>query len=271
MQKKVMRMQDAVSLVKEGQLLGIGGNSLYRNPSAFCFELARRGLKGLQLCGTSHGIASDVLCAVGSVEVVYFGFFGFELEYGLAPGMRKGCQEGKIRAMEGSCPAIAAALRGGAAGVPFVPVHGMSGSQLIAQSPEMFQIMESPFDWEKTVVIKSLTPDWAIIHVHEADEFGNARIDGSLFVDPLHTRAAKKTILTAEKIVPGKTFTDNPTLTGIPYFLVEVVVEAPGGAKPGCCYGLYDTVDAEGMKKYQQAVRDGTLADFLHDAARTGA
>ena len=52
--------------------------------------------------------------------------------------------------------------------------------------------MTSPFSDEKVVAVKALVPDWAVIHVHEADEFGNARIMGSVFQDILLTRAAKK-------------------------------------------------------------------------------
>jgi len=101
MEKKVMSLKDAVSLVKDGQMLGIGGNGLHRNPSVFCFDLARRGLKDLKLVAAAQGLASDSLCAADSVNEIYFGFFGFENEYGLAPGMRKGCQEGKIKPLEG--------------------------------------------------------------------------------------------------------------------------------------------------------------------------
>ena len=99
--KKVMSLQQAASLIKSGQKLSIGGNALHRNPTAFCFELATRGLKNLKLYGAAQGLASDVLCAAESVDEIAFGFFGFENEYGLAVGMRKGCQEQKIKALEG--------------------------------------------------------------------------------------------------------------------------------------------------------------------------
>jgi glutaconate CoA-transferase subunit A len=268
--KKIMGMQDAVKLVKDGQLLGIGGNSLHRNPNAFCFELAKCGLKGLTLCGTAHGVASDVLCAVGAVNKIYFGFFGFENEYGLAPGMRKGCQESKIKAMEGPCTAIIAALRAGSYGVPFMPVAGLWGSQLLEQLPDLFRVAKSPFNGKDVVLVNALAPDHAIIHVHEADEYGNARIFGSDFSDILHSRAAGKTIITAEKIVDTKTFQDNPKLTSIPHFLVEAVVKAPGGAKPGQCFGLYDVADPAGMKGYMRAVKDGTLSAYLTESTKVG-
>lgn len=100
--KKVMSMAEAVDLIKENQLLAMGGNALHRTPAAFAHCLARAKVGGLKVCGAAPGYASDVLCAVGCVDTIYFGFFGFENEYGLAAGMRKGCQSGQIRAIEGS-------------------------------------------------------------------------------------------------------------------------------------------------------------------------
>ena len=102
MKKKLVSMSAAVGMVRDGQMLGVGGNSLHRSPASFCHELAASGRSALTLVGAAPGYASDVLCAAGCVDRVYFGFFGFENEFGLAPGFRKGCQEGRIKAVEGS-------------------------------------------------------------------------------------------------------------------------------------------------------------------------
>lgn len=102
MLSKVKTMSEAVRLVQNGQMLGVGGNALHRTPAAFCHELAKLGRKELKGVGAAPGYAMDVLCAAESISEVYFGFFGFENEYGLAPGMRKGIQEGKIKTVEGS-------------------------------------------------------------------------------------------------------------------------------------------------------------------------
>ena len=102
MVNKVTSMSRAVQLIQDGQMLAIGGNSVHRTPAAFCHELAKLKRKGLKGSGVAPGYALDVLCAVGSIDEVYFGFFGFENEFGLAPGMRAGIQAGNIKAMEGS-------------------------------------------------------------------------------------------------------------------------------------------------------------------------
>jgi hypothetical protein len=80
----------------------------------------------------------------------------------------------------------------------------------------------------------------AIIHVHEADRLGNARIVGTTFEDILMVKAARRVILTAERVVEGDDFARAPENVSISGFMVDAVVEAPGGAWPGGCVGLYD-------------------------------
>ncbi|GIW04804.1 MAG: hypothetical protein KatS3mg059_1424 [Thermomicrobiales bacterium] len=50
---------------------------------------------------------------------------------------------------------------------------------------------------------RRLQPDVAILHVQEADPEGNARIWGTRFEDVLMAQAARRVILTAERIVDG--------------------------------------------------------------------
>jgi glutaconate CoA-transferase subunit A len=80
----------------------------------------------------------------------------------------------------------------------------------------------------------------AIIHVQQADQDGNSRIVGSVFEDHLMARAARRVIITAEQIVDRAAMAADPGSTTIPGFLVEAVVEAPRGAWPTSCAGLYE-------------------------------
>lgn len=143
-----------------------------------------------------------------------------------------------------------------------MPVGGMWGSDLVQQRPEFFQVMKSPFDGTEVVCVKALVPDYAIIHVQEADIYGNCRVLGPSFQDGLLARAAKKTIITAEHIVGTYRMQEEPKLTTIPYFLVEAVVELPGGAKPGICYPEYLEVEWPNHKAYQKAVKESKVPEF---------
>ncbi len=263
MKEKLMSLSQAAGLIKDGMLLAVGGNAMTRTPAIFFLELSRRPLKNLKVCGAAVGIAGDFLMAAGKLDTAYFGFFGLENEAGLSPGMRKAMEGGgQVKAMEGSCTAQIAGLRAGAYGVPFMPVGGLFGSDLVKLRPEYYQVMKSPFDGREVVCVNALVPDYAVIHVQEADKYGNARILGPEFQDILMTRAAKKTIITAEHIVGSYHFKNEPKLTSIPYFLVEAVVELPGGAKPGVCYPEYQTVDWPDHKEYQKAAKAGDIRQF---------
>ena len=75
-------------------------------------------------------------------------------------------------------------------------------------------------------------------------------------VSRMHSwRAAKKTIVTTERLVGTYRMQEEPKLTTVPHFLVEAVVVVPGGAKPGICYPEYQKVDDAGMKAYTKAVK----------------
>lgn len=143
-----------------------------------------------------------------------------------------------------------------------MPVAGMWGSDLVTKRPEFYSIMKSPFDGTEVVCVKALVPDYAIIHVQEADIYGNCRILGPSYQDALLARAAKKTIITTERIVGTYRMQEEPKLTAIPHFLVEAVVEMPGGARPGICYPEYLTVDWDNHKAYQKAVKAGEVPQF---------
>lgn len=267
---KLTSLTDAAQLIQDNQIISLSGNALHRNPAAFARELAGLKRKNLKILGAAHGYAADILCAVGSVAEIYFGFCGFENEYGLAPGIRKSIQEGTTKAVEGSCTAMIASLRGASYGLPFMGVGGLWGSDLVKTLPGFYRVMKSPFDETEVVCVKAIQPDWAIIHVQEADEYGNARILASEYQDILYTRAAKKTIITTEKIVSTAELQKEPKLTSIPHFLVEAVVLVPEGAKPGICYPDYETVDDSAMKSYINAVKNNTVDEYLQKQTQGG-
>jgi glutaconate CoA-transferase subunit A len=143
-------------------------------------------------------------------------------------------------------------LRAAAYGVPFEPIPGLKGTDLPAVAD--FRTVKDPWSGEEVYVVPALRPQWAILHVQEADPRGNARIYGSPGYDLLMAQAADQVILTAERIVPTAELARLPELTRITELNVTAVVEAPGGARPGDCAGCYD-VDADGVRRYLEAAR----------------
>lgn len=150
-----------------------------------------------------------------------------------------------------------------------MPVAGMFGGDLPAASD--FRTVRDPYSGQEVCVIPRIAPDWAVLHVHEADAEGNARVFGTPFWDRIMSRAADRLIVTAERIVPTAEFARQPELTLVPGFLVAAVVRAPGGAWPGSCWPDYP-IDEPAVRDYLAASRDpATLAGYLERTSRRDA
>lgn len=128
-------------------------------------------------------------------------------------------------------------------------MRGFKGSDIPERSG--IQTIDDPYTGETLHAIPALTPDWAIIHVQEANIDGDARILGPRYFDVEMTRAAKGVIITAEKIVSSEVFIEEPEMSVVPGFMVSAVVEAPGGALPCSCAHAYG-VDEDGMRRYME-------------------
>ena len=144
-----------------------------------------------------------------------------------------------------------------------MPVAGLHGSDLPAARG--FQTVADPYSDVNVYVVPALVPDVAILHVQEADAEGNGRIIGTRFEDVLMAQAARRVVLTAERITDGATFAEAPESVAIPSFLVDAVVAAPGGAWPFSCTPHYG-YDAAYLAAWVAAARDAeTAREFIAD------
>ncbi len=129
--------------------------------------------------------------------------------------------------------------------------------------------MTCPFTGEELVLLPALNPDVALIHVQRCDPYGNAQLDGLQFMDIDLAMAAKRVILTTERIVSNNQIRRTPDQTRIPFFAVEAVVEVPLGCAPHECYGLYEPFFPH-LDDYAEVSRDPVkgaqqyLADYYY-------
>ena len=150
--------------------------------------------------------------------------------------------------------------------MPFQPVAGLFGSDLPAASG--LKSVVDPYSGREVYAVPRLQPDWALLHVPEADDQGNARIYGTVFWDRIMARAAKGVILSAERIVPQEELARQPELTVVPGLFVKAVVEAPGGALPCSSTPDYD-IDRAGVEAYLRTVGDrAALTAYLDSMDR---
>src|SRR4051794_5346492 len=152
---------------------------------------------------------------------------------------------------------------------------GLTGSDVPARAG--FRTVADPYTGAECVAIPAIAPDWAIVHVQEADAAGNARIHGPRYDDVYVGRAARHLLVTTERLVEGSAFAEQPALTDFPAFLVDAVVVAPRGAWPTSCPQEYPADEAflaayvaaaQTEAGFQQFLRERVLSA---DAAAVGA
>lgn len=125
--------------------------------------------------------------------------------------------------------------------------------------------MADPYGSNQDVwVIPAISPDYAVIHVNEATEQGDARVLGTSHWDRIITRSAKRVLVITEKICSEDCFRQQPELTLIPHFMVEAIAVVPSGAWPGSCWPYYE-VDYPAVDRYLQGQRDN-LSNHLSEA-----
>ena len=128
-------------------------------------------------------------------------------------------------------------LQAGAQGLPFIGVRSFGGTEGFPQSGA--KLVTDPFSGKPVVLLPALNPDVSIIHVHQADVYGNARVFGTGISHVDCALASKKVIVSAEEIIETDEFRRDPARTSIPHFTVDAVVHAPFGAYPGTVQGRY--------------------------------
>ncbi|BFI74716.1 CoA transferase subunit A [Sulfurisphaera ohwakuensis] len=236
---KLISLEEGIKLVKEGETITISGMSFHRNPMGFIYELVKSGAKNLGFVDREPGFGLEILLKYGVVRRVRAPMVTLEW-FGIPPYFRRKVEQGEIEYLEDTCGAFIAGIRAGAFGVPFMPVKGIIGSDLVKLHEKVgsWKVIEDPFTNEKIVLVKAIIPDVAIIHVHKADEEGNVEILGPLYEDEYKAKAAKKVIITAEEIVPKSYFYGKRPTINAEY--VTAVIHLPRGAEPTSMFGLYD-------------------------------
>lgn len=263
MEDKTMGLSEAISrYVKDESFLVIGGFGQVRTPMAAIYEIIRQGKKNLTLAGKDACHDFDSLVASGSVSKVEVSYsFAQELR-GLAPASRRAAEKGEIKvAAEWSNAAYQTRLKAAASGLPWIPAYSMLGTDEFKVSAAM--TVEDPFTKRPICLVPACFPDVAIIHVHRCDIYGNAQIEGILAMDFELARAAKRLIITTEKIISDEEIRKEPWKTVIPYFYVDAVVEVPHGSHPTNMPNLY-YFDEEHMAEYMSTTRtpEGTKEYF---------
>jgi glutaconate CoA-transferase subunit A len=242
--------EDAVAGIKSGDTIIVGGFGTVNHPMCIIRALVRRKVKDLTVIGAATaGLEIDLLIGAGCVRKVIAGYIGAELHAPIGHCFRRAAEKGEIEVYETTEYLLYSQLEAAARGLGFMPWRGGVGTSI----PELnadYVPFNDPIHGEPYLAVPALHADWAILHVGQADVFGNGQHGGARFGDRLLSRAAERVILTAERIVPNSEIRRNPWATSVAY--ADVVVEAPYGAHPFASHGFY-VEDEEAIAEYVAA------------------
>jgi glutaconate CoA-transferase, subunit A len=246
---------DLASLVPDGALLAMPPD--YSMPAMEVVRgLIRRRSRKLRLLGVPVlGMCADLLIGAGCVAEVESSAVSLG-EAGLAPRFSEAVEKGEIVVRDATCPAVHTALQASEKGVPFMPLRGVLGSDLVGQRDD-WKVVENPM--KKTgsdpiLLVPAISPDIALFHARWADEAGNVWVGRRRELATI-AHAAKQTFVTFEELKPGDMLEDELLAPGvISATYVGATAPALRGAWPLGVAGVYDIDDAH-LALYARAAR----------------
>lgn len=249
----IVPLAQLVSAVEDGALLAVPKDSSGVAMAA-TRELVRREVRRLHLlCVPTGGIQADLLIGAGRVETLETSAVTLG-EFGNAPRFAAALRAGSIRMKDATCPAVYAALQAGEKGVPFMPLRGLLGTDVLSNRPD-WKVIDNPFQpGDAVVALPALRPDFALFHAPLADRFGNVFI-GRQRELMLMAHAAHQTLVTVESVAEGSLL-DDETMAGsvLPAIYVSGIAVAKRGAWPLALFGLYPD-DETALARYAAAAR----------------
>lgn len=240
--------------VPDGALLALPpDNSLA--PCAFARALVRRGARDLRLLGVPvSGWATDLLIGAGCVAQVQTSAVTLG-EAGPAPRFTAAVAAGTLEVLDATCPAIHTMLQAAEKGVPYMPLRGLLGSDVLAHRPD-WRVVQNPFSDapDPIVLLPALSPDVAVFHAVMADAHGNVWVGRRRELATL-AHASRRVLVTVERMVPGNLLDDERLAPGtISGAYIDDISVAERGAWP---LGLLDEypADAAHLRDYARAAR----------------
>ncbi len=256
----------AVALIRPGMTVAI--------PAEYCgvamaatAELIRQGTGNLHLVAVPQsGLQADVLIGAGMVTTMEAAAVTMG-ERGPAPRFVEAVKTGAITMKDATCPAIHAALQASEKGLPYLPLRGLLGTDVLVNRPD-WQVIDNPFGTDDPIVaLPAIRPDIALFHCEMADTDGNLWIGRRRELATM-AHAAAATVATVEVLHDGSFFDDETLAAGaLPAAYVDAIAHVPGGSLPLAMPGYHDAdwieLDLYCDAATTQETFDAWLADFL--------
>jgi len=248
--------------IPDGALLGLPPD--YSMPAmAVVHALIRRSARGLRLLGVPVlGMGADLLIGAGCVSEVESSAVSLG-EAGLAPRFTEAVEEKRIHMRDATCPAIHTALQATEKGVPFMPLRGVLGSDLVSARND-WRVIDNPVAPKQSgsdpiLLVPAISPDVALFHARWADEAGNVWIGRRKELATI-AHASQRCYVSCEEIRAGDMLEDELLAPGVlSSVYVSGIAQATRGAWPLSVAGVYGIDDAH-LALYAKAAK--TKAGF---------
>jgi len=232
-------------------------------PMALIREAVRAGAKDLTLVPSmvvAH--ACDLLIAAGCVKSLYVCAAPMQF----SPAFNMAAKAKTIDYIEADEPFMLLGARAAAYNLPYLPImRDVWDAGVLPQQNSMIRRVKDPYTGEEVLTIPPLKAQVCLLHVPEADEYGNVQMEvggGGLHEPDKVKSATEMVIISAEEIVPNERIRENPGKTIIPGHLVDAVVYAPFGAHPLGVPRRYRP-DVDNLTLYRELVQSGREKEFL--------
>jgi len=233
-------------------------------PMALVRALIRRKARDLSLLTVPiGGLAVDMLIGAGCVESLESAAVSLG-EAGPAPRFTEAVENSDIIMRDSTCPAIHTALQASEKGVPFMPLGGLIGSDLVKNRDDWI-VADDPMGRGREgggegegggpiVLLPAIKPDFAVFHSPRADRHGNVWIGlRRELVTMAHASTAS--LVTVETIEDCDFLDDEATAAGtLQSLYVTAIAEVKDGARPLGLSGHYER-DQDHIRGYAKAAR----------------
>lgn len=195
-------------------------------------ELVRRGVRDLHLvCVPTSGIQADILIGSGAVKILETSAITLG-EFGGGPRFAAALRRGTLTMRDATCPAVYAALQAGEKGIPFIPLRGLIGSDVMKHRSD-WKVIDNPFEENDPIaVLPAIRPDVSLFHTPLADRFGNVFVGRERDLITM-AHASARTLVTVERITEGNLLDDDSRAGAVlPAIYVSQIAVAERGAWP---------------------------------------
>src|SRR6202051_4564514 len=144
-------LDEALAPIADGCMLAVPRESS-GVPMAATRALIRRGVKRLHLVTLpTSTLQADLLIGAGCIETLETSAVSLG-EFGPAPRFSAAILGGAIKVMDATSPALHAALQAAEKGVPFMPLRGLIGSDVLKYRDD-WKVIDSPFGNSDPIVL----------------------------------------------------------------------------------------------------------------------